>query len=295
MADTEGKALVNIVKSIIVNERTKEQFTFETQDEADIKPSLSAGKEDILRVKNRIIAVNDTEDIVIGYEIKMKDNVLSPELLALVEGGTFVNNKYEGPKAGTVVDRDKYTLIIYTEEKEYMDTVGFARFEFRHNKGKAVDYKMKDGTFYVPEFDSKSRPAKGESPVIITFVKEIPETENITTGGTIGGGTNPIVNTTVTSSNSSVSVEIYKSVKWTFADAIDHNDVTTSNFTVMKKSDNSIVAGAVTIDSTNKIVTFVPNSLEANTIYVASAKAVDSVSGTGTTTAITTEFTTING
>ena len=98
---------------------------------------------------------------------------------------------------------------------------------------------------------------------------------------------------TVTQSNATVGVEIIKNIKWTFTDAIDPDDVDTAHFIITKVSDGSIVAGSLTIDGTNKIVTFVPNGVEAATEYSATATAIDLLSGTGTTTPITVYFTTL--
>src|SRR3712207_9428211 len=92
--NNEGKVLVNIFKAVVKNEDTGEEFEFDTASEAEIKPDLSKGKEDILRIKNRVQAINRTEDIVIGYEIKLKDNTFNPKILALIEGGKFDGTKY---------------------------------------------------------------------------------------------------------------------------------------------------------------------------------------------------------
>ncbi|WP_039282119.1 hypothetical protein [Clostridium massiliodielmoense] len=173
----EGKVLVNIFKAVVKNEDTGEKFEFDTASEAEIKPDLSKGKEDILRIKNRVQAINRTEDIVIGYEIKLKDNTFNPNVLALIEGGKFDGTKYIAPIIGETVSNTPYTLILYTEEKDYDETVGYAKFTFRHNRGKAVTYKVKDGKFHVPEFVSKSRPHRGETPVDIEFIKSLDESD----------------------------------------------------------------------------------------------------------------------
>lgn len=110
-------------------------------------------------------------------------------------------------------------------------------------------------------------------------------------GGTTGIG--GVVGGTVTNNNSDVGVEITMNVKWTFAHAINQDDVTLTNFTVKKVSDNSIVNGTVTIDDTKKIVTFIPIDIEASTEYTASADAVRLLDGSGTTIPISVNFTTI--
>jgi hypothetical protein len=82
-------------------------------------------------------------------------------------------------------------------------------------------------------------------------------------------------------------------VIWTFADAVNDADVTAANFKVTKKSDGSVVPGDVTMDTTKKIITFVPTSISAGITYEATAESIRKADDSGNTTAVTVEFTTI--
>lgn len=294
MSQIEGMPIANIVLGEVIDEVTGKSYIFDTADKADTKPDLSAGKEDILRVKNRIIAMNRTEDICIGYNIKLTNNTFTPEVMCIVDGGIVTADGYEGPEVGKTVERHPYTLNLYAEEKDYdSETVGYVMFTFKHNKGKPVGFKFEDGKFYVPEFESHSRPKKGEKPVYIKYVKQLPTGETTPETPTKPDEGMKVVGDKVTQNNADVGVEITSNVKWTFAKAINQDDVTAANFIVKKKSDGSKVNGNVTIDSTKKIVTFVPSSIEKATTYIAEVKAVNLLDGSGTTTPISVEFTTI--
>jgi len=90
MALTEGKSLVNIVRAEIVTEETTPiTITFDTAQEASVEPFVSEGEENIQRVKNKILAVNRTEDIVVGYDTTLINNTLIAEALAIIDGGTL--------------------------------------------------------------------------------------------------------------------------------------------------------------------------------------------------------------
>lgn len=283
----EGKSLVNVKKCYVINERTGERFDIaDTADEINVEPILSEGKRDILRVKNKIHAINETEDIVIGYKLKLKDNLFNIDVIQLVDGGTLANGHYTSIPAGETVKKDKFTLEVYTEEKDYSDTIGYVKFTFKHCKGKVPKYDIKDSEFVVPEFEAESIARKGESAIGIDFLDSLPEEEVPIENIGVEDGV-------VTDINTDVAVEITNRVVWTFNEAINQDEVTKENFTVIKKSDGSVVDGNVTIDSTNKIVTFVPTALEVNTTYVATAKAVNKLDGSGTTIALSTEFKTI--
>ena len=180
----EEKALANIVRvEIVTEEDTPKTYRFDTADEADVKAKIDKGIDKVKRVKDRIIARNKTEDIVLGYEITFKNNTLSPELLALIDGGTLEFDPvettkcigYDAPVAGQTVNRIPFTINVYTEEKETDgSTKEYAQFIYKHCKGKPVDWKFKDGEFFVPEMKAESTPKKDESPVEIDFLDALP-------------------------------------------------------------------------------------------------------------------------
>lgn len=171
-----GKSLVNVAKCVVTNERTNETFDIgDTASDIDVEPILSAGKRDVLRVKNKIHAINETEDIVIGYKLKLKDNTFNIDVMALVDGGTISGNHYTSIPAGQVVNKDLFTLAVYSEEKEYSRTVGYTKFTWKHCKGKVPKYKIQDGNFIVPEFEAEAIPYKGENAVDIDSVATLPD------------------------------------------------------------------------------------------------------------------------
>lgn len=174
--------MANIVRTEIVEEKTDgNTYVFTTASEAGITPYMSEGEEKIHRVKNQILGMNNTEDIVLGYDIKLVNNTFTPELLAIIDGGTVTAGsdgafqKYEAPAAGAVVDRQKVTVNIYTEEKDCDgETTSYFKFTFKHAKGKPVEYSIKDGEFYVPEMTLKARAKRGEKPVVVEILEALP-------------------------------------------------------------------------------------------------------------------------
>lgn len=180
----KGKPLVNIKRAEVVTEEdVPRTFSFETADEVQVEPFVSEGKEDILRAKNQIIATNRTEDIVVGYNLTLTQNTLIPELLEIIDGGTLTMDTedptkvvgYKAPAAGTVVERIPFTINLYSEEKDIDgETINYAKFSFKHNKGTPIKYSLKDGEFFIPEFVVKSRPKTGENPLTVDFIDTLP-------------------------------------------------------------------------------------------------------------------------
>lgn len=181
----EPKALANIVRVELVTEETTPK-TYRLTDvatEATVEAFIFEGNNVELRVKNKIIAQNETEDILKGFNITMTNATFIHEVLALIDGGTVTYDdtdtdkaiSYEAPVAGTAVNRTHFTTKIYTAEKDYDgENLGYTCFEYKHCKGKPVSYSMVDGQFFTPQLAFRSKPKYGESPVKIDDMAELP-------------------------------------------------------------------------------------------------------------------------
>ena len=147
--------LANVARvELVTEETTPKTYVVDTANEMKLEAFVSEGEEKELRKLNRLLAQLKTEDLTKGYNLTMKDMVMSPPVFALVDGGVSTvgtEGKFEGytgPKMGEVVNRTPFTVNIYTEEK--------------------------DGDFFAPEYKLKSRPKIGESPIAITPLDELP-------------------------------------------------------------------------------------------------------------------------
>lgn len=171
--------LANIVRVEIETEEDnpKQYRLTDVASEAEVTAFVSEGEEQELRVKNVIKAQNKTEDIVKGYDIRLVNATMVPEVLALIDGGTWdpTTKKYSAPVVGAPVNRIPFTMHIYTEEKDVNgDTLSYVKFSYKHCKGTPVNYSLQDGQFFAPELTAKSRPKMGESPVEFEILDELP-------------------------------------------------------------------------------------------------------------------------
>lgn len=179
MSTIKEFALANIVR---VDIETEEEIpvTYTLTDvarEAEVTAFISEGTENELRVKNTIKAQNKFEDIVKGYDIRLVSATMIPEILALIDGGTWdsLSKKYTAPVVGSPVNRTPFTLHIYTEEKDADgSTINYVKFIYKHCTGQPANYTLQDGEFFVPELTAKSRPKIGESPVEFEVLEELP-------------------------------------------------------------------------------------------------------------------------
>ena len=178
---TMQMAIANIERvDIVTEETTPRVVSFDTASDATAEAQISAGAENELRIKNKILAQNITEDIVKGFNVTFTDSTFSPEVFALIDGGasTVTNNEFKGytaPTAGEVVERVKSTMVVYASEKDYDgNTLSYIAFVFLHAKGSPASVSLKDGEFYSPSYTVKSRPSKGQSPLGVINLPSLP-------------------------------------------------------------------------------------------------------------------------
>lgn len=172
-------ALANIARVDITTEE-ENPVTHSLTDvasEAEVTAFISEGAENELRVKDVIKAQNKTKNIVKGYDVRLVSATMIPEILALVDGGTWDPDakKYDAPPIGTPVKRTLFTMDIYTEEKDGDGgTISYVKFVYKHCEGEPTEYSLQDGEFFVPELTAKSRPKMGESPVSFEIIDKLP-------------------------------------------------------------------------------------------------------------------------
>lgn len=184
MAELKTYAIANIARVDIVTEETvpKTYTLIEVANTAEASAYVSEGKDEELRVKNTIHAQIITEDITKGYQLKLGTVQAALDVLALVDGGTYTpagentEASYEGPVAGVVTQRVPFTTKVYTEVLDYNgDVLEYVLFEYKHCKGKPVNFILNDGQFMANEMNIVARPKKGENVIKFSTLKELPE------------------------------------------------------------------------------------------------------------------------
>lgn len=174
--------IVNIVRAELVTEEENPRVMwFETLSSATPEPFISEGAEKELRIKNRILAQDTLEDIIKGYNIKLKDCALSRELLEIVDGGNSADAAagrfagYTSPAAGETSGRVRFTLRLYAAEKDYGgEAVAYFRFTFPGCVGTPAKFSFEDGVFVTPEYTVRSRPGSGMSALTVECIDSVP-------------------------------------------------------------------------------------------------------------------------
>lgn len=180
-------ALANIVRVEIENYAQPsgtptKQYRIKTADEITCKPFVSEGKEDVLRSFNTILAQNKLEDLILGYELTLKEVAMSPEVFALIDGGTVAYDSdgttfksYEGPAVGQDTKREPFKLIAYMEQKDSNgENLSYVKITFEYAKGKPAEFSMKNGEWLMPSYSMKTSSKIGGKPIKIENIKSLP-------------------------------------------------------------------------------------------------------------------------
>lgn len=157
-------------------------FSFKTSDEVSTEEVVSEGEEQTLKVKGEIYANREAKDTVLGYDLTFKDNVMCPELLKVVQGGTIeyesdgkTFKKYTAPPIGQNTSKTNFDIEVFSAEVGTDgDTGRYSKVTFPSCKGKSVPLSFKDGEYYSNEYTIQSRPAKGVAPYTIDVVDTLP-------------------------------------------------------------------------------------------------------------------------
>ena len=180
MATINQHALSDVSMIEIVT-KAGETYTFDTADEVTIEEVLDEGEEQTLKIKGRLYANRAAEDTVLGSDITCKDNLMSPELLLVLQGGTIKKDtdgsfkSYSAPATGAADNRTKFDCNIYTAEVSTDgDTGRYLKVTYPDCYGSSVPLTFQDGVYFTNSYTIKSRPAKGSSPYTVTFVDELP-------------------------------------------------------------------------------------------------------------------------
>lgn len=163
---------------IVTEETTPKTYMFRTMTSFDAEPYVNEGEEVTQRVKNTIMGRIKTDDLLEGYDISCEDERLIPQVLALVDGGTYDDEEqsYAAPAIGTEVVRTPFTLDLYTSDRGGDGEVkNYLQWTFPHCKGKPVKIAGKDNEFTKQAYDIASRPGDGDSPFTVKVVDALPE------------------------------------------------------------------------------------------------------------------------
>ena len=139
-----------------------------------------------LVVKGVLIAQKPPMVTITGNTIVLSDNVLNPELLVILQGGTVTYKtpgdassgvlKYDPPVAGSKPHNKPFKLNLYSAHYDAAGLiVDYEKITYPNCQGTPWSPGSEDGVWRVAEYTINSAPKKGESPYNIEYVDALPD------------------------------------------------------------------------------------------------------------------------
>lgn len=161
------------------DDSTGVEYALDTANRVQVEPQTNTTDAIQLIKLGRLIAQKLGRTTLTGHQITLTDNVFSPEIVKVLQGGTFsgtgVSMTYEPPQAGSQAQGEVFELDCYSAEYDASgQIVKYEKITYPNCQGTPVSFTTEDDTFRTPEYVINSAPANGQSPYKISYVEELP-------------------------------------------------------------------------------------------------------------------------
>lgn len=180
---------VNLV-TIQKEGENQDEYILDTASQIAVEPQIEEEEAVKLIVKGVLKAQKPTTSTLTGNQITLTDNVFTPELVQMLQGGTITRGQdgtvtgYEPPVAGSNEKGDIFTLNAYSAQYNAAGIiVRYEKISYPNCQGVPIAFGSEDGTFRAPEYTINSAPDIGEAPYSITYVDALPTVTETPAGG----------------------------------------------------------------------------------------------------------------
>lgn len=185
MAATKVKnQIATIDCSLITIEQGGKEFGFDTASKIEVTPQIETNDPVKLVVKGILRAQKPAQSTITGHEIKLTDNLFTPELVLILQGGEItysgqgtdkVIESYTPPVAGSSEKIKSFILNAYSAQYDASgQIVNYEKISYPNCQGTPVAFSSEDGVFRTPEYTINSAPNTGEAPYTMSYVDELP-------------------------------------------------------------------------------------------------------------------------
>lgn len=159
----------------------KDEYILDTASQIQVEPQIEEEEGVKLVVKGVLKAQKLGTSTLTGNQITLTDNVFTPELVQILQGGTLTVAQdgtitgYTPPVAGSNEKGKIFTLKAYSAQYNAAGVI--SRYEcisYPNCQGVPLAFNSEDGSFRAPEYVINSAPDIGEAPYEITYVDSLP-------------------------------------------------------------------------------------------------------------------------
>lgn len=128
----------------------------------------------------KLLAQKPQTTTITGNQITLTDNVFSPTLAQILQGGTITGKGdtlvYTPPAAGSSEKGSVFALDAYSAQYDASgQIVRYEKISYPNCQGTPFGVGAQDDTFRVPEYTINSAPKTGEPPYTISYVTKLPD------------------------------------------------------------------------------------------------------------------------
>lgn len=164
-------------------EEDGKEIMLNTASKIEVAPQVETTDAIKLIVKRRLIAQKGATSVLTGNTITLTDNVFTPELVQILQGGTIKMDStgkkiesYTPPVIGSNEAGEYFILNAYSAQYDSAGKiVQYEKISYPNCQGIPINISSEDDVFRVGEYTINSYPADGEAPYVITYVAQLPQ------------------------------------------------------------------------------------------------------------------------
>lgn len=177
----EGVSTID-VNLMVVRTGTEEdgmEYAVDTASKVQIDPQIET-QDGVKNIKlGRVLAQKMEKKTVTGNKITITDNVFTPELVVVFNGGEVEGEgeslTYTPPASDSGEEGEIFEVDLYSAVYDSSGAILFyEKFTYPNCQGSPITVTMEDGVFRQPSYEINSAPKKGEPPFKYARVKELP-------------------------------------------------------------------------------------------------------------------------
>lgn len=189
-----GIATIDVALVVVTTEETTPRaFALDTSSKIGIESEIETQDAIKLIIKGNLKAQKGEQSTLTGTKITLTDNVFTPELVQVLQGGTILYWSDASHTSTSTTDAGygiaKYTPALtgqrptptYFTMEAYSaiynaaaQIVGYEKATYPHCYGDPVAFSAEDDVFRAPEYTIHSAPDTGEAPYVLDYVDELP-------------------------------------------------------------------------------------------------------------------------
>lgn len=205
------------VSLVVIRTGTTEngtEYAVDTSNKLGVEPQTETTDAIKLVKLNKIIAQKPQRTVITGHQLTLTDNVFSPTLAKVLQGGTITGSgdslTYEPPVSGGDDKGEVFELDAYSAQYDASgQIVRYEKTTYPNCQGTPFTESIEDDVFRVSEYTINSAPKKGQAPYKRSYVTSLPDfsSADIATESLDTEERTPVVQSMMGSSETGIAVK----------------------------------------------------------------------------------------